>query len=305
MKTPQHIAVLLGGWSAEREVSLNSGKAVANACRELGYQVTEIDVAHDIATVLSELKPDACFNALHGKWGEDGCIQGILDVLQIPYTHSGVLASALAMYKPLAKDVFRGAGIPCSGGDVYAKHDVMEGDVMPRPYVVKPLDEGSSVGVHIVMEGDNALPWDDNAWPFGDKVLVEPYVPGREIQVAVLNDKALGAIEIRPKGQFYDYETKYTDGKADHIMPAPLSEADYAKVMEYAERAHKALGCRGLSRSDFRYDNTLDNPEFFILELNTQPGMTPLSLAPEIAAYAGISFAQLVERLIKSATCGN
>jgi D-alanine-D-alanine ligase len=299
---PKHIAVLKGGWSAEREVSLNSGAAAEDALRELGYRVSAIDVGHDIAQVLQQLKPDVAFNALHGRFGEDGCIQGVLEILEIPYTHSGVLASSLAMDKPMAKQVFAQAGLRCAEGGVYHKHAMIAGDPMPRPYVVKPLNEGSSVGVTIVMPNDNFVFSEDN-WSFGEYVLVERFIPGREVQVAVLDDVALGAIEIRPKGKFYDYEAKYTDGGAEHLMPAPLPKHRYDEVCDMAVRAHRALGCRGLSRSDFRYFEGGDD-QFYILELNNQPGMTKLSLSPEIAAHAGISFNQLVERLVQSARLG-
>lgn len=294
-----HIALLKGGISTEREVSLTSGAAVEKALLALGYKVTSVDVGHDVAAVLSALKPDAAFNALHGRYGEDGCIQGILEYLKIPYTHSGVLASALAMDKPMAKHIFAQAGLRCAQGGVFTKAQMLAGDPMPRPYVVKPLNEGSSVGVTIVHEHD-AFTFDATNWKFGETVLVETYIAGREIQVAVLDDETLGAIEIKPLSGFYDYEAKYTDGKAVHIMPAPIEKARYDEVCELALRAHKALGCRGLTRSDFRFNEGGDD-QFYILETNTQPGMTPLSLSPEIAAHRGISFEQLIERLIKGA----
>lgn len=297
----KHVAVLMGGWSAEREVSLTSGKAVTKACQELGYQVTAIDVQHDIAAKLTALKPDIAFNALHGRFGEDGCIQGVLEVLGIPYTHSGVLASALAMDKPMAKNVFAAVGIPIAEGRVATKKEVIAETVVPRPYVVKPINEGSSVGVTIIHENENFF-FDEASWKFGDQVLVERYIPGREIQVAVLDDVVLGAIEIRPQGRFYDYEAKYTDGKAQHLMPAPIEKSAYEHVCALAQKAHVALGCRGLTRTDFRFDEK--NNAFYILEVNTQPGMTPLSLSPEIAAYAGISFNELVHRLIVGARLG-
>lgn len=300
----QHVAVLMGGWSAEREVSLSSGRAVAKALDEMGYQVTPIDVQPDIMERLQKVKPDVVFNALHGRYGEDGTIQGVLEILQIPYTHSGILASALAMDKPMAKMIFTQAGLRCAEGKVCHKSELIAGDVMPRPYVVKPLNEGSSVGVYILMEGDN-FRFSDADWPFGEQVLVERYIAGREIQVAVLDDETLGAIEIKPRGLFYDYEAKYTDGKAEHLMPAPLPAAEYKEVCELALRAHRALGCRGLSRSDFRYNDVQGGDgQFYILEVNTQPGMTPLSLAPEIAAHVGLTFHNVVERLVKGARVG-
>lgn len=290
----KHIAVLKGGMSAEREVSLNSGAACAKALRELGYAVTEIDVGQDLAKKLTEVKPDIVFNALHGRYGEDGCVQGLLEIMRIPYTHSGVLASSVAMDKPLAKIIFAAAGLKVPAGKIVSCKELLSGEPLPRPYVIKPANEGSSVGVYIVKEGDE-LPAIT-----GDNWLVEEYIEGREITVAVLNGKALGVTEIRPKIGFYDYENKYTDGKTEHLCPAPLSEEESKKVMEMAVIAHKSLGCRGLTRSDFRYDGK----DFYILELNTQPGMTSLSLSPEIAAYAGISFNELVKILVESASYG-
>lgn len=299
----KRVAVLLGGPSAEREVSLSSGAAVVKACEALGYETIPIDVDKDVADKLREAKPDVVFNALHGRWGEDGCIQGLLELLHIPYTHSGVLASALAMDKPMARNVFTANGLLCAEGRVCHKDEIIgESEPMVRPYVIKPSNEGSSVGVHIILEDDNRF-FTGESWPFGDEVLVEKYIPGREIQVAVLDGKALGAIEIKPLGKFYDYEAKYTDGKAQHLMPAPLSKDEEVEVLALAEKAHTVLGCRGLTRSDFRFD--VDEGKFYILEVNTQPGMTPLSLAPEIAAHAGISFNELVDRLIKGARLGD
>jgi D-alanine-D-alanine ligase len=295
--TKKHVAVLKGGWSAEREVSLASGAACAKALRELGYKVTEIDVAPDIAEVLKREKPDVVFNALHGRYGEDGCIQGLLEILKIPYTHSGVMASAVAMDKPLAKVIFTAAGLKVPRGMVMSSEELLKGDPMPRPYVAKPANEGSSVGVHIVKDGHESLvighEENNTGW------LVEEYIEGREITCAVLDGKPLGVTEIRPKSGFYDYENKYTDGKTEHLCPAPLTPKEYAYVMQMALDAHNAIGCRGLSRSDFRYDGK----DFYILEINTQPGMTSLSLSPEIAASVGMSFNQLVQKLIDGARC--
>jgi D-alanine-D-alanine ligase len=302
MELPMHVAVLKGGLSEEREVSLTSGAAVEKALLALGHSITAIDVQHDVAAQLVKAKPDVAFNALHGRYGEDGCVQGILEILKIPYTHSGVLASALAMDKPMAKKIFASAGLRCAEGKTCSRDDMMTREPMPRPYVVKPLNEGSSVGVTIVMEGDN-FAFTESNWHFGEQVLVEKYIPGREIQVAVLDGKALGAIEIRPVGKFYDYTAKYTDGMAQHVMPAPLPKARYNEVCRMAETAHNALGCRGLSRSDFRFDEEGDG-QFYILETNTQPGMTPLSLAPEIASHAGMDFNTLVAKLIAGASLG-
>jgi D-alanine-D-alanine ligase len=300
----KHVAVLMGGWSAEREVSLVSGAAVVEALQEKDYRVSAIDVGHTVASTLADMKPDVCFNALHGRFGEDGCIQGVLETLGIPYTHSGVLASAMAMDKPLAKKLYDTVGLPCVEGGVFHRDQILAGDVMAAPYVIKPLNEGSSVGVKIVTGDENELPFQTEAWHYGTEVLVERYIPGREIQVAVLDNKALGAIEIRPTKQFYDYEAKYSDGFAEHLMPAPIDEAVYNDVMQMAETAHKVLGCRGVTRTDFRYDDTAGEPgNLFILETNTQPGMTPLSLTPEIAAHRGMDFGQLVDWLVKDASC--
>ena len=302
-----HIAVIKGGWSAEREVSLVSGTACAKALRELGYQVTEIDMQPDIAAVLTKTKPDVVFNALHGRFGEDGCLQGLLELMKIPYTHSGVLASSVAMDKPMAKVVFEAAGLRCPKGMVVSREAMLKGDPMKRPYVAKPANEGSSVGVKLVFESDNFFFTADN-WELGDAVLVEEYIPGREITVAVLNGKALGVTEILTKAGFYDYANKYTDGGSSHLCPAPLPPEKLEEAMRMAVTAHQALGCRGLSRADFRYDDTKGEPKagegFYLLEVNTQPGMTPLSLSPEIAAHAGISFNSLIQMLVEEARLG-
>ncbi len=306
MTTDLHVAVLYGGLSAEREVSLMSGKAVAAALESLGYKVSLIDAKQDVAAQLTQAKPDVVFNALHGRYGEDGTVQGVLEMLAIPYTHSGVLASALAMDKPMAKKVFEAEGLQCAAGSVCSKTAMLQGEPMARPFVIKPLNEGSSVGVSIIHD-DADYAFGEADWPFGDQVLVEKYIPGREVQVAVLGEgegaKALGAIEIRPKQGFYDYEAKYTDGKAEHIMPAPIDANAYGEVLQLAERAHRALGCRGVTRSDFRYDE--NHGIFYLLETNTQPGMTPLSLTPEIAAHDGMDFATLVKELVRMARLDN
>lgn len=300
----KHVAVLMGGWSSEREVSLTSGRAVAKALRDGGFKVSEIDVDRDVASKLAAVKPDVAFNALHGPYGEDGTVQGLLELLAIPYTHSGVLASALAMNKPIAKDVWRNHGLPMADGRVVHRSDFRAGPVMPFPYVIKPLNEGSSVGVHIVFNGDNYQPQDDSTWHFGEHVLVEQYIPGREIQIAVMGDRVLGAIEIKAHGRFYDYEAKYTDGKATHLMPAPLPKDIYDHICALALKAHQTLGCRGVTRSDWRYDDTEGGTgKFYLLEINTQPGMTPLSLVPEIAAHQGISFGELVRWMVEDASC--
>lgn len=306
MSRGRRVAVLMGGWSAEREVSLVSGKACAKALKEAGYRVREIVVERDLKKLLAALapRPEAVFNALHGRWGEDGCIQGVLDILEIPYTHSGLLASALAMNKPMAKRLFEAAGIPVAEGKVMPRDAVLAGDPMPRPYVVKPTDEGSSVGVRIVMAGDNALPFERDAWPYGDEVMVERYIPGRELTVSVMGDRALAVTELRPLQGFYDYTAKYTPGKTTHLVPAPVPEAITRACLDYALKAHKALGCRGVSRADFRYDNTRGGlGELYLLEINTQPGMTPLSLVPEQAAHLGLSFTALVSWMVENAAC--
>jgi D-alanine-D-alanine ligase len=298
----KHVAVLMGGWSAERAVSLVSGASVAEALRTRGHRVTEIDVDRDVVQQLQTAQPDVVFNALHGRIGEDGAIQGLLEVLGLPYTHSGVLASALAMDKPTAKTIFERAGIRCTEGRVMNRTDFRNGNAPTPPYVLKPLNEGSSVGVRLVTEGDNAPPIDDT-WDFGDSVLVENYVPGREITVAVLGDRALGVTEISSDHRFFDYQAKYEKGEAVHLLPAPLPEAKYAEALDTALAAHTSLGCRGLSRADFRYDDTEGKADLYLMEVNTQPGLTPVSLAPEIAAHAGIDFGDLVEWLVDDAGC--
>ena len=302
----KHVVVLMGGWSAEREVSLVSGRAVAKALREEGYDVTEIDAGRDVAQTLAALepRPDAVFNALHGRYGEDGWVQGVLNVLDLPYTHSGLLASALAMNKPIAKRLFGEAGIPCPEGTVVDLETAVAGRAMAPPFVVKPLDEGSSVGVSIVLEDDNYPGISVDDWRFGDQVLVERFIPGREITVAVMGERALGVLEIRPKKGFYNYTAKYTAGKADHVMPAPIAADAYDEALRLAFLAHQTLGCRGVSRADLRYDDTAGEPgRLYVLEVNTQPGMTPLSLVPEIAAHAGIEFGELVGWMVEEAQC--
>jgi D-alanine-D-alanine ligase len=302
----RHVAVLLGGPSTEREVSLVSGRAVATSLRRQGFKVSEIDAGPGLCGALTDTKPDVVFNALHGRWGEDGCVQGLLEFLRIPYTHSGVLASALAMDKPVAKRLFAEAGIPCAEGLLVSREAMMKGRPMDPPYVIKPRNEGSSVGVKIVFDGDNQAPFDAKTWPFGDTVLVERYIPGREIQVAVMGDAALGAIEIKTDSRFYDYEAKYVPGQSRHIMPAPILPSAYEEACRLAVLAHKTLGCRGVSRTDMRYDDTAGEPgRFYVLEVNTQPGMTPTSLVPEIAAHKGISFDDLVSWMVEGARCGD
>jgi len=306
----RRVAVLMGGTSAEREVSLVSGRACAGALREAGFEVNEIDVTSDIGALLRALSspvPDVVFNALHGRWGEDGCIQGLLELLRLPYTHSGVMASAIAMDKQMTKHLVAAQGVTSPEGIVVRREDLMKGQVMDPPYVVKPLREGSSVGVRIVREGDNRPSFEDADWTFGEELLVERFIPGRELTVSVMGDRALAVTEIRPREGFYDYTAKYTDGRADHLIPAPVPGSVAAAAMDAARAAHRALGCRGVSRSDFRYDDTkVKNGEaggLYFLEVNTQPGMTPLSLVPEQAAHLGMSFAELCTWMVENAAC--
>ncbi|MGO9460901.1 MAG: D-alanine--D-alanine ligase [Rhodomicrobium sp.] len=302
-----HVAVLMGGWSAEREVSLNSGAACAGALEEAGYRVTRMDVGRDVASKLAALRPDACFNALHGRGGEDGCIQGILETLQIPYTHSGILASALAMDKARAKTAFKAAGVPVAESVVATPAEAARVHLMPPPYVVKPVTEGSSVGVFIVRE-DHAHPPQELTrpdWSYGN-VLVERYIGGRELTCAVLGDKPLGIIEILPAEGlgFYDYEAKYAKGGSRHILPAQISPEIYEFIQKLALVAHNALGCRGVSRADFRLDDRAEGTgELVCLEVNTQPGMTATSLVPELAAHAGLAFGALVRWIVEDASC--
>lgn len=303
-----HVAVLMGGWSAEREVSLNSGEACAKALEAQGYRVTRIDADRRVGDRLSKLKPDVCFNALHGKWGEDGCVQGIFETLQIPYTHSGVLASALAMHKEKAKTAFKAAGIPVAEGIVASRAEAARSHLMPPPYVIKPVAEGSSVGVFIVREDHSSPPQElfRADWPYGDEILIERYIGGRELTCAVMGSDALGIIEILPAAglSFYDYEAKYAEGGSRHILPAKLSPNIYAFIQKLAVDAHRALGCRGVSRADFRFD---DRPggtgELVCLEVNTQPGMTATSLVPELAAHSGLTFGDLVRWIVEDASC--
>ena len=297
----RHVAVLMGGWSAEREVSLVSGAAVAKALKKTGHRVTPIDVQRDMGSLMTRLypRPDAVFNALHGRYGEDGCVQGLLNILDIPYTHSGLLASALAMDKPMAKRLFAAAGIPVAEHKIVRRDDMVRGDVMARPYVVKPLNEGSSVGVTIVLEGDNNPPFTDANWPFGKEVMVERFVSGKELTVAVMGDKALAVTEITTDRGFYDYDAKYADGGSAHLVPAPLEPAVYDEVMRLSALAHEALGCRGVSRADLRYDGET----VYLLEINTQPGMTHTSLVPEQAAHVGLSFEELVSWMVENVEC--
>jgi D-alanine-D-alanine ligase len=299
--------VLMGGRSAEREVSLDSGRACAAALEKAGYHVDPYDFDGDVAALVAALdpKPDAVFNALHGRWGEDGCVQGLLELLDIPYSHSGLMASALAMNKPMAKSLVAAAGITCPDGMVVTAEALATGDPMPRPYVVKPIAEGSSVGVHIIHVGDNRAPLGDRSWQFGEEVLVEKYIEGRELTVTVMGDRALEVTELRPTVDFYDYEAKYTDGVTEHLVPAPINPTIREQALAAALSAHQLLSCRGVTRSDFRYDDTGGEPgRLYYLETNTQPGMTALSLVPEQAAQIGISFPQLCAWMVENASCG-
>jgi D-alanine-D-alanine ligase len=289
-----HVAVLLGGISSEREVSLVSGRECADALERLGAKVSRIDAGRDLAQVLTALKPDVCFNALHGAWGEDGCVQGVLETLGIPYTHSGVLASALAMDKAKAKAVLAAAGVTVPGGGLFNRFEVARGHVIAPPYVVKPNAEGSSVGVFLVMDGANRPPQEVIApdWTFGEEVMVEPFIPGRELAAGVMAGKGMTVTEIIPRSGFYDYEAKYGEGGSVHVCPADLPAHVIEKALKLSELAHAALGCRGVTRSDLRYDDVKD--VLVLLEVNTQPGMTPTSLIPEQAAKQGVGFDELV-----------
>ena len=302
----RHVAVLMGGWTAEREVSLVSGRECAKALQDLGYYVREIDVTRDLGAMVKALdpRPEVVFNALHGRGGEDGTVQGVLEFLRVPYTHSGVLASAVAMDKPMARSVFAAAGLPLAEAKVVSRGELAAGDGMARPYVVKPVNEGSSVGVRIVRPEDNSWAQEAKSWSFGERALVERYVPGREITVAVMGERALGALEIRPAKGFYDYAAKYAPGGSDHLMPAPIHAKAYEQALSIALSAHQALGCRGVSRADLRYDDTKGEPgRMVLLEVNTQPGMTPTSLVPDIARHAGIAFPALVQWMVENAAC--
>ncbi len=293
------VAVLMGGLSAEREVSLSSGHECAKALRVAGYDVVELDAGRDLAARLAEIKPDCVFNALHGRWGEDGCVQGLLEWLNIPYTHSGVLASALAMDKTATKAAFAAAGLPVVKSVLADREDVARDHILPPPYVVKPNNEGSSVGVYIVRPGANA-PRLAETMP--QTVMVETYAPGREMTCAVLGDRALAVTDIITDG-WYDFDAKYKPGGSRHEIPARIPAVIAAACMDYALRAHNALGCRGLSRTDFRWDDTRGLDGLILLETNTQPGMTPTSLAPEQAAFCGISFPELCDWIVKDASC--
>lgn len=304
----QHVAVLMGGLSAEREVSLNSGAACAAALETAGYRVSRLDAGRDLAEQLHRIAPDVCFNALHGRWGEDGCVQGVLELMGLPYTHSGVLSSAAAMHKEHAKTIMRAAGVPVPEGRVVSRAEAARAHVLPRPYVLKPVSEGSSVGVFIVREDHTHPPQqlNDPGWSFGEDLLAERFIPGRELTCAVMGDRVLGVTEILPSESlgFYNYEAKYADGGSRHVLPAPVLPDVYQLVQKLTLQAYQALGCRGVARADFRYDDTAGGTgELVCLEVNTQPGMTGTSLVPELAAHAGLSFAELVSWMVEDASC--
>lgn len=306
MSSAKHVVVLKGGWSPERDVSLSTGRGCADALRQSGYRVTEVDVGRDIADQLLKIKPDVVFNALHGRWGEDGCVQGLLEILNIPYTHSGVLASSLAMHKERAKALFAAAGLPIAQSIVVSREEAAAGHVMEPPYVIKPVNQGSSVGVFIILQGANRPPVELTSpdWNLGDEVMVERYIAGRELSCAVMGSEALGVVEIIANTEFYDYEAKYAAGGSRHEVPAKIEVDVYAEVRRVSLAAHRALGCRGVSRADFRFDDTKPGkPELILLEVNTQPGMTPTSLVPELANLAGYSYAELVSWMVEEASC--
>lgn len=303
-----HVAVLMGGWSAERPVSLSSGKACADALEGEGYRVTRVDVNRNLSAALADLKPDVAFNALHGPFGEDGTVQGILEYLDIPYTHSGVMASALALDKERAKTIVRREGVPVAEALVMDRRDAAKTHAMQPPYVVKPVNEGSSFGVLIVGEGHAHPPQELSAddWVYSDTVMVERFIAGRELTCGVMGDEVLGVTEIRAAdGGWYDYDAKYAEGGSTHVLPADLLPNIYQKIQKLSLDAHKAIGCRGVSRSDFRFDDSVGGTgELVWLEVNTQPGMTPTSLLPELAQHAGYSFGQLMRWMVEDASCG-
>ena len=302
------VAVLQGGVSSEREVSLATGAQVVLALRQAGFEVTAIDVGPDLGAVIAALqaaRPDAVFNALHGRFGEDGCIQGVLDWLGLPYTHSGLRASALAMDKAAAKAAFEAAGLPVAPSRIVSPEELEAADPLPRPFVVKPVNEGSSVGVEIFRDGDNRRADVARGWKYDRRIMAEAYIPGRELTVAVMGDRPLDVTEIDTGHVFYDYDAKYADGGSRHTLPAPVHPAIREQAMEVALRAHRALGCRGVSRADFRYDDTAGEPgQLYILEVNTQPGMTRTSLVPEQAAHVGIGFPELCAWMVREARHG-
>ncbi|HVV91797.1 MAG TPA: D-alanine--D-alanine ligase [Hyphomicrobiales bacterium] len=304
---PEHVAVLMGGLSSERDVSLRSGAACADALARLGYRVSRIDAGRDLGAVLAQVKPDIAFNALHGRFGEDGTVQGLLELMQIPYTHSGVMASALAMNKDRARVVMAAAGVPVAEGRVVGRAEAAQAHPMAPPYVLKPVSEGSSMGVLIVQEGQAHPPQElfRDDWEFGEELLCERFVAGRELTCAVMGEEALGVIDIVPEAGFYDYHAKYAKGGSRHVLPAEISSFVYQGIQKLAVAAHHALGCRGVSRADFRFDDRPGGTGALVcLEVNTQPGMTETSLVPEMAAHAGYSFDELVKWMVEDASFG-
>ena len=303
-----HVAVLMGGWSAEREVSLMSGAGIAEALESLGHRVTRIDMGRDVAQKLAEARPDIVFNALHGTPGEDGTVQGMMDLMGLTYTHSGMVTSVIAIDKELTKQALVPHGVRMPAGTIVESESLYTADPMARPYVVKPVNEGSSVGVAIVTQGGNYGDpigrETEGPWKHFDRLLAEPFIRGRELTVAVLGEEALAVTELQPKSGFYDYDAKYTDGMTEHVCPAQVPEAIAEAVMAMALKAHKLLGCRGCSRSDFRWDDEKGEEGLYLLEVNTQPGMTPLSLVPEQARYRGMSYAELVQKIVDEALTG-
>jgi len=300
-----HVAVLMGGWSAEREVSLVTGAGVADALESRGHQVTRIDMDRNVAQILAAVRPDVVFNALHGTPGEDGTVQGMMDLMQIAYTHSGLETSVIAIDKELTKMVLTPHGIRMPAGRIVESESLYEGDPLPRPYVLKPVNEGSSVGVAIVREGGNhgdpISRGTEGPWLHFERLLAEPFIRGRELTVAILDDEALAVTELRPKSGFYDYDAKYTDGLTEHVCPAEIPAEIAEATLAMALKAHRILGCKGASRADFRWDDEKGEAGLYLLEVNTQPGMTPLSLVPEQARARGIDYAELVERIVEAA----
>jgi D-alanine-D-alanine ligase len=303
--SPLHVAVLMGGWSAEREVSLLSGAGVADALEGLGHKVTRIDMDRNLGLVLHGVRPDIVFNALHGTPGEDGTVQGLMDLMGLRYTHSGLETSVIAIDKELTKKVLVPHGIRMPPGRIVASESLYREDPLPRPYVVKPVNEGSSVGVAIVAEGGNygcpIAPGTPGPWAEFEQLLAEPFIAGRELTVAVLADEALAVTELKPKSGFYNYDAKYTDGLTEHVCPAELPGEVYDEALRMAREAHRLLGCRGCSRADFRWDEGKGADGLYLLEINTQPGMTPLSLVPEQARFRGMGYAELVRRIVEEA----
>ncbi|MCA8890583.1 MAG: D-alanine--D-alanine ligase [Hyphomonas sp.] len=299
----KRVAVIYGGWSSEREVSISSGTQMLKAAQAAGYDAVGIDAGRDLAAQLAKVKPDVVLNGLHGPWGEDGCVQGLLEIMDLPYSHSGVLASALAMDKLKSKAVYRAAGLPVAEDKQVTREEAAAAHPLEPPYVVKPVNEGSSFGVLIVRKGANGPPQEllGESWHYGDYLMAEEFIPGRELTVAVLGDRALAVTEITTLRDYYDFDAKYSAGGSRHVIPADVPEHITAMAMDFALRAHQVLGCRGATRSDFRYDDKRDR--LVILETNTQPGMTPTSLVPEQAAFVGMSFEDLVAWMIEDASC--